>query len=134
MQTEHAMSDPVQVVTEFIETINEGPEGFAKAVAKWFTADSVWENVGMSTTTGPDQALGMMQSMAAGGVSSIRIENLAVAGLGRTVLTERIDYMLDADGATKMHVRCMGAFDVNDAGKIVRWTDYFDTGAFRPKA
>lgn len=128
------MSDPVQVVTEFIETINEGPEGFAKAVAKWFTGASVWENVGMSTTTGPDHALGMMQSMAAGGISSIRIENLAVAGLGRTVLTERIDYMLDAQGATKMQVRCMGAFEVDDAGKIVRWTDYFDTGAFRPKA
>jgi limonene-1,2-epoxide hydrolase len=128
------MSDPVQVVTEFIETINEGPEGFAKAVARWFTAASVWENVGMSTTTGPDQALGMMQGMAAGGVSSIRIEKLAVAGIGRTVLTERIDYMLDADGATRMQVRCMGAFEVDDAGKIVRWTDYFDTAAFRPKA
>ena len=43
-----------------------------------------------------------------------------------------IDYMLDAGGATRMQVRCMGAFEVNDAGKIVRWTDYFDTAAFRP--
>jgi limonene-1,2-epoxide hydrolase len=128
------MSDPVQVVTRFIDTINEGPDGFAKAVAEWFVADSVWENVGMSTTTGPDQALGVMESMAAGGVSSIRIENLAVAGVGRTVLTERVDYMLGADGATRMEVRCMGAFEVNEAGKIVRWTDYFDTAAFRPKA
>jgi limonene-1,2-epoxide hydrolase len=49
------------------------------------------------------------------------------------VLTERIDYMLDASGATTMQVRCMGAFEVNDAGKIARWTDYFDTAAFRPK-
>jgi limonene-1,2-epoxide hydrolase len=128
------MSDPVQVVTQFIDTINEGPEGFAKAVTRWFTPASVWENVGMSTTTGPDQALGMMQSMAAGGVSAIRIENLAVAALGRTVLTERIDYMLDAQGASKMQVRCMGAFEVDEAGKITRWTDYFDTAAFRPQA
>ena len=62
------MSDPVRVVTEFIEAINSGPDGFEKAVRGWFTPRTVWENVGMGTTTGPEQALGLMQNMAAAGI------------------------------------------------------------------
>jgi limonene-1,2-epoxide hydrolase len=128
------VSDPAQVVTEFISTINDGPEGFAKAVRRWFTSETVWENVGMSTTAGPDQALGMMQAMGASGIASIRIENLAMAVQGDKVLTERIDYMLDEAGATRMEVRCMGVFEVDAEGKIRRWADYFDTSPFRQGA
>jgi limonene-1,2-epoxide hydrolase len=128
------MSDPVRVVTEFIETINSGPDGFETAVRRWFTPQTIWENVGMGTTTGPEQALGLMQNMAAGGISSLRIENVSVAANGAKVLTERIDYMLDAAGATKLALRCMGVFEVDGAGKLVRWSDYFDTSVFKPSA
>ncbi len=128
------MSDPIQVVTEFLSAMSEGPDGFTKAIRAWFTPETVWENVGMATTTGPDEALGLMQSMGAAGIASLRIENVAMASTGRKVLTERIDYMLDASGATKTEVRCMGAFDVSPEGKITRWADYFDTASLRPPA
>jgi limonene-1,2-epoxide hydrolase len=126
------MSDPVRVVSEFLDTVSQGADGFARAADAWFTPQTVWENVGMSTTTGPEQALGLMANMAAGGIHSIRIETLSIAAQGRKVLTERIDYMLDADGATKLPVRCMGVFEVSEDGKITRWADYFDTALFRP--
>jgi limonene-1,2-epoxide hydrolase len=126
------MSDPVRVVTEFIDTINASPDGFEKAVRGWFTPQTIWENVGMATTTGPDQAMGLMQNMAASGISGLRIENVSVAAAGSKVLTERIDYMLDASGATKLALRCMGVFEVDATGKFVRWSDYFDTSVFKP--
>jgi limonene-1,2-epoxide hydrolase len=129
------MSDPVQVVTQFLATASEGRDGFTKAVRGWFTPQTVWENVGLSTTVGPDEALGLMQNMGgAMGVDSLRIENRAVAAQGRKVLTERVDYMLGASGETKMEVPCMGVFEVDADGKITRWTDYFDSAAFKPPA
>ena len=64
----------------FLATASEGRDGFAKAVRGWFTPQTVWENVGLATTVGPDEALGMMQNMAAMGIDSVRIESRAVAG------------------------------------------------------
>jgi limonene-1,2-epoxide hydrolase len=51
---------------------------------------------------------------------------LAIAVVGRKVLTERVDHMLDADGKKIDLLRVMGIFEVDDNGKITRWRDYFD--------
>jgi limonene-1,2-epoxide hydrolase len=126
------MSDPVRIVAEFLDTLSQGADGFARAADAWFTPQTVWENVGMATTIGPEQALALMANMSASGIHSIRIETLAIAAQGRKVLTERVDYMLDAAGEAKLPVRCMGVFEVGEDGKIVRWTDYFDTALFKP--
>lgn len=122
------MSDPISIVTEFLEVLSRGKPGFSEAVRRWFTPQTVWENVGLATTTGPDEALALLEGMGAGG---LRIEVLSAAASGRTVLTERIDYLLDPGGATMREIRCMGAFEVDADGKITRWTDYFDTAAFQ---
>jgi limonene-1,2-epoxide hydrolase len=122
------MSDPVTVVTEFLSTLSRGREGFAEAVRRWFTPASVWENVGLATTTGPDEALALLNGMGLGG---LRIEILSIAATGRTVLTERVDYLLGPDGETRIELRCMGAFEVDADGRITRWTDYFDASPFR---
>jgi limonene-1,2-epoxide hydrolase len=125
------VSDAIQTVVDFVDTINEGPEGFAKGLARWFTPQTVWENVGMSVTTGPEQALGLMQAMGAGGIAAFRIETLAIAAQGRKVLTERVDYMMNAAGETTLALPVMGVFEIAPDGKIVRWADYFDTSAFK---
>lgn len=122
------MSDPVSVVTEFLKALSQGKEGFAEAVRRWFTPQTVWENVGLATTVGPDEALGLLNGM---GLAGLRIEILAAAAAGRTVLTERIDYLLGPAGETRVELRCMGAFEIDGDGKITRWTDYFDASPFR---
>jgi limonene-1,2-epoxide hydrolase len=125
------VSDAIQTVRDFVDTINEGPDGFGRAVARWFTPQTVWENVGMAKTTGPEQALGFMQSMSTAGIATFRVENLAIAAQGNKVLTERIDYLMNAAGEVTLELRVMGIFEVDGDGKIERWADYFDASPFK---
>lgn len=124
------MPSPTETVTTFLAMWAE-PDGFARAVKAYFTPDTVWENVGMLTTTGPDEALGFAASFAEQGVSGFEVENLAVAGTGGKVLTERIDKFFDASGNEAMAIRVMGIFEIEN-GKIAAWRDYFDTIANSP--
>src|SRR3546814_13805973 len=49
-----------------------------------------------------------------------------VFGAGNTVCTERLDcWDFDGKGAG-LRLPCVGLFDLNDAGKITGWCDYFD--------
>jgi len=123
------MPTPTEIVTDFI-ALWEKPNGFWDAVAKYFTADTVWENVGMSKTTGPDEAKGVFAGFGGDGSPvTMKVENLAVAAMGDKVLTERIDHVLGPDGKPTMTIRLMGIFEVKD-GKIAAWRDYFDTAGF----
>lgn len=122
------MSTPADIVKTFL-AMWESPGGIEKSFQAYFTPQTTWENVGMSTTTGPDEAMAVMKGFEATGMRSMWVENLHVAQVGDTVLTERIDHAHDADGKTVMSIRVMGAFDVRD-GKIVAWRDYFDTKGF----
>ncbi len=124
------MTAPVETVTAFLAMWSR-PGGFAEAVQAYFTPDTIWENVGLSKTTGPDEAAalyaGMGASLGAGnGDLVMRVDNLAVAATGDTVLTERIDHVLGPDGESAMAFRVMGVFELRD-GKITAWRDYFDT-------
>lgn len=122
------MTTPTETVNDFLEMWAE-PDGFARAVSAYFTPATVWENVGMVTTTGPKEALGFTASFAEQGISGFEVENLAVAETGNKVLTERIDKFFDASGKPAMAIRVMGIFEVEN-GKIVSWRDYFDTAGF----
>jgi limonene-1,2-epoxide hydrolase len=124
------MPTPAAIVTEFL-ALWERPGGLNQAVRDYFLPTTVWENVGMATTTGIDEAIALNDSLAASlGMAAIRVENLAVVEGGGKVLTERIDHLLGGDGRVLMSAPCMGAFDVA-GGKITAWRDYFDTaGAF----
>ena len=47
-------------------------------------------------------------------------------GRGSTVMTERLDHW-DFDGnGWGLKLPCIGMFDINDAGLICGWRDYFD--------
>lgn len=122
---------PTEIVADFID-LWEQPDGFREAVRRYFTADTVWENHGLLTTTGPDEALGFYEQFsAATGMTGMKIDVLAIAATGGKVLTERIDWILDKDGAAVMKVPVMGIFEVAD-GRITAWRDYFDTKANSP--
>ncbi|MCB2048959.1 MAG: nuclear transport factor 2 family protein [Novosphingobium sp.] len=123
------MSSAADTVKTFL-AMWETPGGIEKALRTYFAPSSTWENVGMSTTTGPDEAMAIMDGFSAAlGMKTMWVENLHVAAVGDTVLTERIDHVRDGEGKTLMSIRVMGAFDVKD-GKIMAWRDYFDTAGF----
>ncbi len=120
------MSTPADTVRTFL-SMWETPGGIEKSLRDYFTAATTWENVGMSVTTGPDEAMAVMQGFSAAlGMATMWVENLHICASGDTVLTERIDHVRDGAGKTLMSIRVMGAFDVRD-GKILAWRDYFDT-------
>jgi limonene-1,2-epoxide hydrolase len=40
------VSDAIQTVKALVDHINTGPEDFTEALDRWFTSQTVWENVG----------------------------------------------------------------------------------------
>ncbi|MCB2079590.1 MAG: nuclear transport factor 2 family protein [Novosphingobium sp.] len=120
------MASATEMVTDFVKQW-EQPGGFERAVEQYFTDETVWENVGMLTTTGKQEAMAFFSSFGEStGMSGMRVDNLAVAEIGNKVLTERIDHVLDKDGNAIMSIRVMGIFEL-DGSKITAWRDYFDT-------
>jgi limonene-1,2-epoxide hydrolase len=127
------MPTPIEIVRDFI-ALWETPDGFPQAVDQYFTPRTVWENHGLITTSGPDEALGFYREFSdQTGMTGMKIDILAIAAAGDKVLTERIDWILDENGAAVMKVPVMGIFEVAD-GRITAWRDYFDTIANAPPA
>lgn len=126
------MPSASDIVVRFLERWAE-PGGLDAAFRDAFTPETVWENVGMATTVGAEEAIALNRSFEDQfGMATIRVDNLAVAevraGEVDKVLTERIDHILDAEGKTIMSARCMGVFEVA-GGKIVAWRDFFEPPA-----
>ncbi len=53
---------------------------------------------------------------------------LNIAANGNTVIAERVD-RTDV-GGKHVDLPCVGVFELDDAGKIKIWRDYFDMGTF----
>lgn len=120
------MATPSEIVTKFVDLWEED-DGFTRAVNAYFRDDTVWENHGLLTTTGKQEALGFYHEFSkATGMTGMKIDMLAIAQAGDKVLTERIDRIIDADGNEVMAVKVMGIFEIED-GRIAAWRDYFDT-------
>ena len=121
------MATPTETVEAFLKACATSKEGMAQAFRDYFTPDAIWENVGLMTTTGPEEAIALMGNFEAQlGCVTMVVDNLAIAAQGNKVLTERVDHLLRADGSEAMAARVLGIFEVEN-GKIVAWRDYFDT-------
>lgn len=118
------MPSPTETVTAFCAEWGKNKQAMFDSFRSYFTPTTVWENVGMATTTGIDEALGLMNSFE--GVETIRVDMVNISAAGNTVLTERVDTMVSAEGKDILGVRLMGVFEV-DGDKITAWRDYFDT-------
>lgn len=123
------MDTPINTVTAFLAEWSKSLEAMRASYRDYFTAATVWENVGMATTTGIGEALALIDGFESGyGIQTIKVDMINIAAAGNIVLTERVDRMITVDGSEAMAIRLMGVFEVAD-GKIVRWRDYFDTAA-----
>jgi limonene-1,2-epoxide hydrolase len=123
------MPTPSETVTAFL-ALWDRPGGIAQAVRDYFTPATVYENIGMSKTTGADEAVAFLSGFGANAAElAMRADTLILAATGAKVLTERIDHILGPDGEPSASFAVMGIFEVAD-GKITAWRDYFDTAAF----
>jgi limonene-1,2-epoxide hydrolase len=111
-----------QVVREFLTGMGPTPADIRAAVERFLTDDCVWENPGSPVCRGKRQILALMPPDFAR--LEVRFRHLAT--VGDTVLTERVENMLRADGTPiARNLKVMAAFDLRD-GRIAAWRDYFD--------
>lgn len=121
------MTTPSETVAAFLAQCGTGKAGMMDAFRDYFTAGTTWELVGSTTTTGIEEALAKVVATQTGyGMDHLVSEVLAIAAAGGSVLTERIDHVLRADGSAIDSCPCMGIFEVAD-GKITAWREYYDT-------
>lgn len=123
------MPSPTETVTAFCAEWGKSKRAMFDSFRQYFTPTTVWENVGLATTTGIDEALGLMESFE--GCETIRVEMVNISAVGNKVLTERVDTMVSPDGKDIMGIRLMGIFEV-EGDKVTAWRDYFDTAAMNP--
>jgi limonene-1,2-epoxide hydrolase len=110
---------------------SEGNAAFAAGIRELFAEDCVWDQPPLGGTTGPDEAIALVQGLDASGFAAIRIECRNVATAGGVVFTERYDELLGPDGNVVLAFPVVGVTEMRD-GKIVGWREYFDSASLRP--
>jgi len=114
------MSDNETVVREFIAAWSEGD---ARKLADFFTEDAVVWNDGRNTVRGRE-AIHEHFTMQLSACTDCDFEITQTAVSGNTVFNERIDRMKIVGAPIELPVA--GVFEVDDAGKLTAWRDYFD--------
>jgi limonene-1,2-epoxide hydrolase len=128
------MSDSEAVVRSFFEaTAQKG--NFLNAVKTYLSDDADWRNTGFPTANGMDEIVALSNQFIEGmGLDTMRVELVAIASSGGTVLTERIDYLQNAAGEVLAELIVSGTLEVGDDGKITSWRDYWDPRPLLPPA
>lgn len=122
--------DAGQVVTRFLERWNTDIEGIRAALRDTLAADAVWDNVGLSVTHGPEEAMPIIDAFVAQtGFARMGVDMVNFCASGNIVFTERVDRFFDHSGKEIMALRVNGVFEIGADGRIAAWRDYFDTKA-----
>lgn len=93
-----------------------------------FTEDAVWDNVPMSPANGKAAIREMTQGFLKD-ATSFGAKILKSAHEGNVVFNSRVDSIAMKDGK-KADIPVAGMFEIDDAGKIKVWRDYFDLATF----
>ncbi|HJU12281.1 MAG TPA: limonene-1,2-epoxide hydrolase family protein [Candidatus Binataceae bacterium] len=94
-----------------------------------FDENGVWDNVPMNNPAKGKAAVREMTQGFLKDTASFDVKILKSAHQGNLVLNERVDTIRMKNGKTAA-IPVAGVFELNDAGKIVSWRDYFDLGTF----
>ncbi len=117
---------PIETVEAFIGHWNSGD---MEAMFALCTDDVVWHNIPMDPIAGKaamrEAVVGFMIN-----VERCEWETHSIAANGNTVLTERTDAFALKDGR-RAALRVMGTFELDSAGLISAWRDYFDMAEFQ---
>jgi len=98
----------------------------AEALRPLLADDIVYQNVGMEAAAGIETVLANVAGQFAMFPDSYEYRTVNVVAEGDIVMNERIDMITGPDGNAH-GLPVMGVFVVRD-DKIVRWTDYWDSG------
>jgi limonene-1,2-epoxide hydrolase len=97
-------------------------------IMRYFAEDAVWDNVPMTPANGKaairEMTNGFLKDTATFGVKVLKS-----AHEGNVVFNSRIDSITMKNGK-KADIPVAGMFELDDAGKIKVWRDYFDLATF----
>ena len=93
-----------------------------------FAEDAVWDNVPMQPAKGKS-AIREMTNGFLRDASSFKAEILKSVHEGNFVFNSRVDTLTMKNGK-KVEVPVAGMFEIDSAGKIKVWRDYFDLKGF----
>jgi limonene-1,2-epoxide hydrolase len=116
---------PIDLIREFCAAFGEGQPDLDR-ITGFFTEDAVYHNIPVEPVVGPDAIRATLASFTTG-IEALEFRVLAIAAVGGTVLTERVDVFRYPGKEISLPV--MGTFEVVD-GRIAAWRDYFDMNQF----
>ena len=117
------MSDKEVVVRGFLAGWRDGD---ARKLADFFTDDAAFQMMPRDEVRGREAIHEDFKAQLSW-CTDCAFEITALAVSGNTVFTERIDRMKIAGAPVELPV--VGVFEVDDAGKLTAWRDYFDMNA-----
>lgn len=120
--------DPEKVVREFCAAV---PRRDAGELLGFFAEDAVYHNIPVEPVRGHEAIRATLDQFLTPATEA-EFEIRAIATTGRTVLTERVDRF--TLGGKRIELPVMGAFEVDEAGRITAWRDYFDMQQFLKQA
>jgi limonene-1,2-epoxide hydrolase len=97
-------------------------------IMSYFAEDGVWDNVPMSPAKG-QAAIREMTHGFLKDTDTFSAEIKRTVHEGNVVFNERVDTIVMKNGK-KAAIPVAGMFELNDAGKIKVWRDYFDLATF----
>ena len=97
-------------------------------IMSYFAEDAVWDNIPMPTAKGK-QAIRQMIEGFMKDMSGFGLKILKSLHEGNTVFDARVDTISMKSGK-RAEVPVAGMFELDGAGKIKLWRDYFDLGTF----
>jgi limonene-1,2-epoxide hydrolase len=114
---------------EVLKAVFDGLEGGIAAgqavLRAHLTDDCRWEQTGLPTTTGPEEAAEFFGSMEAMGFDRMQVEVHHVAVSGDLAFSERTDWLVRPDGSRVGPWPVVGVMEFR-GGKISAWREYFD--------
>jgi limonene-1,2-epoxide hydrolase len=94
-----------------------------------FDENGVWDNVPMNNPAKGKAAVREMTSGFLKDTAGFEVKILKSAHVGNLVFNERVDTIRMKNGKSAA-IPVVGIFELNDAGKITSWRDYFDMATF----
>lgn len=117
-------SSPEAIVDEFIRRVVAiDLDGACELVSD----DLEYDNVPVGKNHGPDGLKAFLEMMV-GGVDEVQFVTHRQTTADNVVMNERTDRFRIGEAWIELPVA--GVFEVNDAGKITLWRDYFDMATY----
>ena len=114
-------SRPLDIITRFLSLVNRG---LIDEAMDLLADDVFYHNIPLEPIVGRENVRAFTHAFGMGTRLRPEWELLAIASIGDTVLTERIDRFVTEDNH-RLAIPLMGSFRVRD-DLISEWRDYFD--------